>query len=1189
MPPPLLYDWEDNFDPYVGTIEMWVCWKGEGFKKPIGPLFFAANGRRSSSATLGDGYLSVNVDCQNVKERFGKWIPVRPRLGAGEWHHVAYQWDEKQFSLFIDGRPVLAFPIKNPEGLLRPVDGIHVAGPPWGIGLFKGSIDEIRISNCVRYPAEFEPSWRKGARPDYAGPGLKEKPSLSHRATRKTTPAVPVAVLHVAGSPSADARKKPTVATSLLALTLDPASGAPEAIAARGTRAVSPRMGLAVFDGRKKRPVEVVKGSTVAKDNTATIRITTASRLGITQTVSARGELLRWDVAVRNGGGEQAWLEVHLGMPVIEPGSRFFDGNSVRDAGRYDLGRTLYRYTLPLAAVFAKQRSLAVFLDPRRKLSYLSSRYSPPKEGDRGLFRQGTRVVVDPGEEIALVWYVADADPQWGLAAVLETFHQAFPDAYRIVRDVDPRMNLGSAGNLTRASAVLDTGAAAFQQADFARRIYAGYEWVWGPHGVEYDYLGTDRFWNRYDWLEDEPEPCRRRYTSILKRYSSLKDMHEKRKAYYHTINTRWLTAPACHSHPNLPYHKIVKEIGPDDFIADPAGQNPYMKTATRTKYTNIYRTPSGEYAKKNYRLFYEQLGGDFGGFALDVTHLGHARCLDPVALKAPGRAWDDEVGVYCAAALGLAEFTEYLMGLPPRPYRKATIPNGGFCTYLQGATTSSALAEEHVGLWQGFGREKTYKAIRRAMGRKPCTVWGWQHSDRIQQRVQVLNPHGTLIRDLYRYLYALRMNQALRYGFYWAPRVANGVELFYQMQPVITEAMLAGYQDVPSAKAPGLWVTRYGKGNATILAMGHEDPKPKRGNATVSLDRIGDDTPLLVEYFGEESPQSVRGGKSVIPFTVPPRRSLVLRGCMTLAGRHDLRAVTSVTGDGIQAALHVELTSPAPVTTAAAIRVPAYYRISAATLDGKPAPVEGATVSLALEERRKHTLIVSLESTLIGGRKGEYANFKFLNEDATANFSVVIPKGSSDVVKGLAWHITEFFRVYQREVKGRSELRVLVPNYFDNREEAAPFLLEEGMPIRGLPVYVNCGSTLDAKGAPVQIASDGSHITIRAKGEKELRAAVLYFLRMMGRIYQYIGLYNVYGFRNFNDPVTAEWQKLANFHGRILIWDDSRYALKEPRADRVEELGTKERLPPVKTVNMEDLYAGLRIRYAPTLFQPVW
>ena len=80
----------------------------------------------------------------------------------GEWHHVAVTWDDKEAALFLDGAK------KGSQAL---GNGLFGADPSVFKGEFlvgglsnadnsegpEGLIDELRISNTVRYLEDFKP------------------------------------------------------------------------------------------------------------------------------------------------------------------------------------------------------------------------------------------------------------------------------------------------------------------------------------------------------------------------------------------------------------------------------------------------------------------------------------------------------------------------------------------------------------------------------------------------------------------------------------------------------------------------------------------------------------------------------------------------------------------------------------------------------------------------------------------------------------------------------------------------------------------------------------------------------------------------------------------------------------------------------------------------------------------------
>ena len=69
------------------------------------------------------------------------------------WHHLAFQYDGKNATLYMDGKRLKdEILIENYEPSIRPLlGGFGSSGP------FKGQIDEVRLSNTIRYEGIFEP------------------------------------------------------------------------------------------------------------------------------------------------------------------------------------------------------------------------------------------------------------------------------------------------------------------------------------------------------------------------------------------------------------------------------------------------------------------------------------------------------------------------------------------------------------------------------------------------------------------------------------------------------------------------------------------------------------------------------------------------------------------------------------------------------------------------------------------------------------------------------------------------------------------------------------------------------------------------------------------------------------------------------------------------------------------------
>jgi hypothetical protein len=75
------------------------------------------------------------------------------RLVAGTWYHVAATYDDGAVRVFVNGQPGIASTL---GAGLRVAGDLRFGGIP-GYGRFAGSLDDVRISQVVRYTAQFAP------------------------------------------------------------------------------------------------------------------------------------------------------------------------------------------------------------------------------------------------------------------------------------------------------------------------------------------------------------------------------------------------------------------------------------------------------------------------------------------------------------------------------------------------------------------------------------------------------------------------------------------------------------------------------------------------------------------------------------------------------------------------------------------------------------------------------------------------------------------------------------------------------------------------------------------------------------------------------------------------------------------------------------------------------------------------
>jgi hypothetical protein len=115
-----------------GQLEYWFYVKGTGIASELDKLSFEVT---------ENGFSTVKINS----------LPGADPLTVGQWYHVAVVKEDKDVRLFVDGEIVNSasgFPIILHTGTAKAYVGDHEAAAN---GLFKGIIDDLRVSNFSRY------------------------------------------------------------------------------------------------------------------------------------------------------------------------------------------------------------------------------------------------------------------------------------------------------------------------------------------------------------------------------------------------------------------------------------------------------------------------------------------------------------------------------------------------------------------------------------------------------------------------------------------------------------------------------------------------------------------------------------------------------------------------------------------------------------------------------------------------------------------------------------------------------------------------------------------------------------------------------------------------------------------------------------------------------------------------------
>jgi hypothetical protein len=175
----LAYSEEGNIDPQQGTVEFWL--RGE-FADPTGDdqrefflCFFSAGCDQTGLGIWRNQY--NHVGCAVSEGYRGLTSLVFGNAGAdrindGKWHHIAVTWDREHVALFLDGRRKASNEKPAYPSVANWCNGaIFIGYAPFDDAEYNSStnqnaylprssqatLDELRISDVVRYIADFIP------------------------------------------------------------------------------------------------------------------------------------------------------------------------------------------------------------------------------------------------------------------------------------------------------------------------------------------------------------------------------------------------------------------------------------------------------------------------------------------------------------------------------------------------------------------------------------------------------------------------------------------------------------------------------------------------------------------------------------------------------------------------------------------------------------------------------------------------------------------------------------------------------------------------------------------------------------------------------------------------------------------------------------------------------------------------
>ena len=1051
-----------------------------------------------------------------------------PPLDPDHWHHYAMCWSPGEFVIYLDGRPVGAHDLSGKHGLLL------TAQTHRDLAMNGIAMDELRISDTVRYSGAFAPRWRDGRRPDYALAGV---PDIERFPPKTEEPYRPAVLDAPSRSEVMQSRPGPFV------FAFDRRTGSLLGLVAGERSAGRNANGVLLWEGLQRRLLSPTGAGGWRFETETSFEQQFGDTVALRHELSTRQQSAVWKVTFRNLTDRELWLEALLSLPVpLDSVDEYFDMSCVQDQLPLPRRRDEYVFSLPFAAAAGQGRAIGVGIDPHTDLSALISEWIP--EGETGTIRQGTRVVLDPRGEYALEFRVLECAADFGVLDAIAHYHGLFPDLYK----QDPSMPIYSYMPVCRYFEYLSVP-------DLARVCYIGNQWGHGPGHCKGDEWGTERLW---DLPKDPQRPDHAYVARMEKVWGSIEGLREQMLARARRAHDTYYTLRRSHYLPNWAMRFVVEDIWPEGMLGgDPLVCGQYYE---QMYYANEYNTPLGRHYKDSTLNIMRHISRYSPGFINDMCHTSPFRFTDPIARATPGRAFSPDRGTYLVGAFGHADRYRMINSFrDARGFRQSIWSDGGVVSYMLLAHSAAAAIESYITFEDFAGPELGLEAGRYLLGEKPYAVHYKNESGYFGRLFEPSEFTPKLLRDYFAYCHAQELLCALRHGVHVPYEMVQGHQALVELVPMLVESIVLGRKIVPAARVrEPLFVRRAGEGLSSLLVVGNEEPKPLTSDVVVTNRYFGG-RPIFGAYFGGTLTHSMDAGTTQLEnVTVEPRSMSAFKilGRLDTDGRATVDS--SFAGDGITATAMLRIQASMPAKLELSTFEP-IYRIDALRIDSKAskaAPEGGIGLSAG-----RHEVIVKYASPVLPFSSEDWDAVELLR-DGTTNFTVVANTASA-FDSGTAGMLNDFLEQYDEEdgVLGnlpKAQVHDAAPDDFD-----------------GWKVLIDSGADVQPGRVRIDRAAREVHVEGRTPGEA--RRAMVVLLRLVDRKYPHIG--RLFVLKRYGDE---PWTKLE----------------REETQEFFANFADREFLvKPILKPELEQLYAGANVdfagkyalRFSPYVLEPTY
>jgi hypothetical protein len=1143
LPYHYLFGWWErgNIDHRRGTFECWFkVAPGNQEQNSFGHSFFnfmpfrPFTGIFAGATTLNRYKISWNgwtfFDRTQAK---GKHLFEKP-LDPDEWHHYAMTWSiDGYLVIYIDGRPVECHDMRGQKGMVfhsrlhRPIVMNGVA------------LDEMRISNVVRYDGPFEPRWRGGQRPEYAVEG---NPDIQVPQVEEPEPYVP-AVL-----PELRNTEPVSVEFDTADLVFDRRTGQLLEVRHQGKTAQAGTNGLIIWEGYERAFGGMPEIDLWEQDGSSLTFIQRyPNGLRVHHTLTEEEDALRWTMNFENTSDKQLLTEALLSLPLpVGKVDEIFDASWIQDKLSVPRRRFHYASTMPLVVAAGSDQVIGFGIEPDSERSDLFSEWIPNDQA--GVLRQGTTVVLDPGQSEEVPFFVFTRSRILGAEDGLNAYYDLFDHLYR----------LDATGHSVYAFMPQSNYHIYINVPDLNRQCYIGNEWGHGPYHGKGDEWGKAEFWDRDDLAAKYPSYERnRKYEPLWQNDIDL--LHamyefEPRTAYCYQYTLR-----RFHYLPNMPSRWIVYELWPEGVPEDdPMNSAQYY---SQNYLVNEVNTPVGEHFKWSTRNIMNAASDWAPGFINDMCHTVHIRHIDPIARQSSRRGFSDDRGVYIRGVFGHAErFKMMKAHRNSQGYPMSCWADGGVASYILGAQAAQmAIESMTMDLWYS-SIHTVHQSARYLLGEKGMTSHYYYRMENLGKHFKPAQFTPKKLRDYYRYFYAQEMLYQIEEGISVGSTALCGRQHSMQLNPILIESMLRGRQVHAGIEVDSpLWAVRGGRDIGSLVVIGNNQPE-KIDTQAVAYDELFGGSPVFGRFFGGTLRQTSSHGRTRIhDVSVNPRDVMAMKQLARIKGGSEVTVQSEFSGDGISLQVALDVQTADEATLILNTFEPMYV-LSRLVVDGESSEEQADPGRIELAPG-KHRIEFTCRHESFGFTAQDWQAVDLL-KDGQANFCI-IGERRPGFAHGTAMMLNQFLVQYDLEDGVHGNL------------ETVPVRSEAPAGFDGWCVTIAEPARDAQAGGMVDIDPQGRTITFSGQTLGDIRRAMVVFLRLVDRKYPHIGP-QVPTMQK--DPL--EWITIDETKEFFKRFSDQQFLLKPILTEEYESLYKDD------TLDFEGKYS---LDWSPYIYEPTY